>query len=177
MPKPVPSDLDFGQVLQGSFDEANGRLRVDAEITAPLDINGEVLVDVRAEDGDSVIFKGTQDGTPSGTLQIPKVNVDGSLNVTNVANVISTTANLTNITSTISSQLILNSNPNRKGFIMFNDSNETCFISFASSSSTTLFTIFLSTKMTYQNEAIIYTGPISVIWTIADGTLRVTELL
>lgn len=177
MSTPAASDLDFGQCIQGAFDDANGRLRVDAAISAPLDIDGEVLVDVRAEDGDSVLIVGTQDGTPTGVLQIPKINSDGSFNVKNVANVVSTTANLSNVTSSTSTQLILSSNPNRKGFIMFNDSNETCFISFASTSSTSLFTIFLSTKMTYQNEAIIYSGPISVIWQIADGTLRVTELL
>lgn len=81
MAAPAPSQLDYGQVLQGSYDEANGRLRVDAAITAPIDMNGEVLVDIRAEDGDSVLLTGTSDGTPSGSVQYVKVNPDGSFNV------------------------------------------------------------------------------------------------
>jgi hypothetical protein len=33
MPVPTPSDLDFSQCIQGAYDEANGALRVEAEIT------------------------------------------------------------------------------------------------------------------------------------------------
>lgn len=81
MAKPTPSDLDFSQCIQGAYDEPNGRLRVDAAITAPLDVNGEVLVDVRASDGDSVLVYGTTDGTTGGPQQVLKVNADGSINV------------------------------------------------------------------------------------------------
>lgn len=107
MAAPTPSDLDFSQVLQGSYDEANGRLRVDAAITAPLDVNGEVLVDIRASDGDSVIVYGTQDGTPTGTIQPLKINPDGSIDVvvsesTLPRNVIS---NFSSITSVVSGSL------------------------------------------------------------------------
>lgn len=81
MAAPTPSDLDYSQCIQGSYDEPNGRLRVDAAITAPLDVNGEVLVDVRAGDGDSVLIYGTTNGQTTGTPQVLKVNPDGSINV------------------------------------------------------------------------------------------------
>lgn len=81
MAAPTPSDLDFSQCIQGSYDEPNGRLRVDAAITAPLDVNGEVLVDIRATDGDSVLVYGTINGQPTGTPQVLKVNPDGSINI------------------------------------------------------------------------------------------------
>lgn len=81
MSAPTPSDLDYGQCIQGSYDDANGRLRVDAAITAPLDVNGEVLVDIRADDGDSVLVYGTQNGQPNGTIQVLKINPDGSINI------------------------------------------------------------------------------------------------
>lgn len=81
MAAPTPSDLDFSQCIQGSYDEPNGRLRVDAAITAPLDVNGEVLVDIRATDGDSVLVYGTTNGQPTGTTQVLKVNPDGSINI------------------------------------------------------------------------------------------------
>jgi hypothetical protein len=80
MSAPTPSDLDFSQCIQGAFNEADGSLRVDATITAPLDVNGDVLVDIRASDNDSVLVYGTQDATPSGTQQILKINSDGSIN-------------------------------------------------------------------------------------------------
>jgi hypothetical protein len=79
MAAPKPSDLDFSQCIQGAYNDSDGALRVD--INAPLDVNGEVLVDVRAGDGDSVLIYGTTDGETTGTPQIVKVNPDGSLNV------------------------------------------------------------------------------------------------
>jgi hypothetical protein len=77
---PTPSDLDFSQCIQGSYDDAKGALRVEAQITAPIDVNGEVLVDIRATDGDSVLVYGTQNGLVGGILQVLKVNSDGSIN-------------------------------------------------------------------------------------------------
>jgi len=87
MPIPTPSDLDYSQCIQGAYDDATGRLRVEASITAPVDINGEVLVDIRAEDGDSVLLAGTTTGTPTGPVQYVKVNPDGAINVD--ANIVS----------------------------------------------------------------------------------------
>jgi hypothetical protein len=87
MPAPKPSDLDYTQTLQGAYDDAAGAFRVEAEITAPIDVNGEVLVDIRASDGDSVLLAGTTDGTPTGPVQYVKVNPDGAINVD--ANIVS----------------------------------------------------------------------------------------
>jgi hypothetical protein len=77
---PNPSNLDADQCIRGAYEDATGRLRVDAQITAPLDVNGEVLVDVRAGDGDSVLVYGTTNGQTTGTPQVLKVNPDGSIN-------------------------------------------------------------------------------------------------
>lgn len=104
------------------------------------------------------------------------VNADGSLNVANVTSVISTTAAITSITSSTSTQTVLAVNAARKGFIVFNDSTANCFIAFAATASSSAFTLFLNPNMSYQNEAIIYTGVISAIWSAANGFLRVTEL-
>lgn len=84
MSAPSPSKLDLEQCIQGSFDDQSGKLRVDAQLTAPLDINGELAVDIRATDGDSVLIVGTEDATPTGTQNVVKVNSDGSLNVNTV---------------------------------------------------------------------------------------------
>lgn len=222
MAAPLPSNLDFEQCIRGAYIDATGQLRTTAEITAPLSVNGEVLVDIRAEDGDSVLLAGTTNGSPSGTVQYVlvnpdgsinvnasisafsissvdqgspntinnawpvkvtdgtdtlSINPDGSLNVANVTNVIAATATLTNITSSTSSQTVLAINTTRKGFILFNDSTANCYIAFASTSSSSSYTMYLNQKMTYQNEAIMYTGIISAIWDSANGFLRVTELI
>jgi hypothetical protein len=105
------------------------------------------------------------------------INADGSINVANVVSVIASTASLTSISSSTSSQTVLAANPVRKGFLLFNDSTATCYVAFAATSSTALFTMKLIPGMTYQNEAIIYTGVMSAIWDVANGALRVTELV
>lgn len=97
-------------------------------------------------------------------------------NVANVTNVISSTAVLTQVSASTSSQTILASNPARKGFILFNNSTSNCYVAFAATASSAAFTIFLNGSMTYQNEAIIYTGDISAIWVSATGELQITEL-
>lgn len=104
------------------------------------------------------------------------INADGSINVANVTSVISTTAVLTQIPASVTSVMVLAANPLRKGFILFNQSTSNCYIAFHATASSAAFTIFLNGNMTYQNEAIIYTGDISTIWTSATGQLVVTEL-
>jgi hypothetical protein len=78
---PRTSNLDADQAIRGAYDDATGTFRTTASITAPLDVNGEVLVDIRATDGDSVLVYGTTNGQPTGTPQVLKINPDGSINV------------------------------------------------------------------------------------------------
>lgn len=88
MSAPIPSPLDGNQVLQHAFEDATGRLRVDAVVTASvgsvtvIDGDGDELevnsdgsintnIQVDAADGDNVAIS---DGT--NTLDI---NTDGSI--------------------------------------------------------------------------------------------------
>lgn len=96
MSAPPPSPLDGNQVLQHAFDDVNGRLRVDATVSASVgtvtieDLDGDNLeinpdgslnvvntgsteVEIDAADGDNIAIS---DGT--NTLD---VNSDGSINV------------------------------------------------------------------------------------------------
>lgn len=117
MPAPDPSNLDADQCIRGAYEDASGRLRVDAQITgpldvhitAPLDVDGEVLVDIRAADGDSVLIVGTEDATTTGTQHVVKVHPDGSID-TNVTGLVITDPNVNihdssgnNLTSTSNS--------------------------------------------------------------------------
>lgn len=97
MSAPTPSQLDGNQVLQGAFDDATGKLRVDATVSAvigdvkitdndgdDLQINpdgslnvsltGSTAIEIDAADGDNIAIS---DGTNTAS-----VNPDGSLNAT-----------------------------------------------------------------------------------------------
>jgi hypothetical protein len=88
--------LDANQVLKGSYDESNKRLRVDAQVSATigdtilvdadgdaLDINpdgslntvisGDVNIEIDAADGDNVLVVGTEDGSTTGTRHVLKI--------------------------------------------------------------------------------------------------------
>lgn len=78
---PFRTQLDTQQIFERSFNADIDRIRVDAAITAPLSVDGELLVDIRAADGDSALIVGTEDATLTGIQHVVKVNADGSLNV------------------------------------------------------------------------------------------------
>jgi hypothetical protein len=70
MTAPKPTKLDQTQILQGSFDEDTGRLRVDAAVSATI---GTLSVEIDAADGDNIAIS---DGVNTLT-----VNPDGTINV------------------------------------------------------------------------------------------------
>lgn len=71
MAAPNPSRLDAGQVLQGAYDEATGRLRTDAEATI---VNAEIDVDIDASTSSVAIGDATTGDkatvTPDGELSV-----------------------------------------------------------------------------------------------------------
>lgn len=86
---------------------------------------------------------------------------------------ITTSASITN-----SSVLVVGANPNRKGFIVWNNSANSVYLSFATTSSSATPTYILGafTSWVYQG-LIIYQGPISGIRNTGSGTVTVYELL
>lgn len=77
MAAPTPSKLDYGQVLQGSFDESTGRLRVDALLTSTIIPPPGLEVSIDAVD-DNIAIRNSNN---SDELLI---NPDGSINVRSV---------------------------------------------------------------------------------------------
>lgn len=71
MTAPNPSRLDAGQVLQGAYDEATGRLRTDAEATI---VNAEIDVDIDASTSSVAIGDATTGDkatvTPDGEVSV-----------------------------------------------------------------------------------------------------------
>ncbi len=208
----MPTNLDFSQVIQRAYDEANNRLRVDAEISASIIAPPGLEVSISSDD-DNIAIRNTSNNNellinPDGSINVvaslgvssvdqgspntaanawpvkltdgsdtASINADGSINVANVTSVVSSTAVLATLASSTSTQVALAANSDRKGFLLFNDSTTNCFVAFAATASTSTFTMKLIPGMTYQNEAIIYTGIISAIWDSANGNLRITELV
>lgn len=73
MAAPTPSKLDQQQVLQGSYDESTGRIRVDAELTSTIIPPPGLEVSINSMD-DSVTI-----GNPNNSNTL-NINSDGSIN-------------------------------------------------------------------------------------------------
>jgi hypothetical protein len=86
------------------------------------------------------------------------------------------TAVLSNVSSSTSNVALIAANVNRKGLIIHNDSTGNAFIAFAATSTTSAFTIRLSSQASYNMPMPIYTGQLSVICSNTNGALRITEL-
>lgn len=163
--------IDYINSVWNGTGGGSNKLNVDASgssVTAT--VSGSVNQGTPTSVGSAWPVKLT-DGVDTAT-----VNSDGSINVANVVSVVASTATISNLASSASTQVVLAANAGRKGFLLFNDSTQTCYVAFASTASTSMFTMKLIAGMTYQNEAIMYTGIISAIWDSANGALRITEL-
>jgi len=93
MPTPLPSKLDERQILQGVYDEENGRLRTTAEATI---VNADININLDAAAGDNVAIHDSN----GDELQI---NSDGSINVTVVNSSVGICRNIFNELSPIAS--------------------------------------------------------------------------
>lgn len=86
------------------------------------------------------------------------------------------TSALTPIPASVSTTLILASNATRRGFILYNDSTQPCYVAYAATATTSAFTIRMSANSLYESPIPCYRGDISGIWNVAVGAMRVTEL-
>lgn len=87
------------------------------------------------------------------------------------------TSALTQVTAATSTTTVLASNSSRVGAYVFNDSTATLYLAFASTASTTAYTLQVPPGGTYLHDGpVIYTGQLSGIWSAANGAARVTEV-
>lgn len=91
-----------------------------------------------------------------------------------VISTVSATAALTSVSLTTSTQVLLASNANRRGFMIYNDSLNMLFVAFAATASTTAFSTKIQAGGAYE-PGIDYTGVISGIASSASGAARITE--
>lgn len=115
----------------------------------------------------------------SGQVQGLSVDNTGKLNVNaSVSSTLPTSsvATLTSVAGATSSTALLASNGNRKGMMIFNDSTAILYLAFASSASTTAYTVQVAPGGFYEMPSPIYTGALYGIWSAANGNARITEL-
>lgn len=85
---PNASNLDQQQILQRSFDEANDRLRTDAQVTVTA-ITAEVSVEIDAADGDNIAIANA-DGSKKVTVTTVSGKEALDVNITNPQITVST---------------------------------------------------------------------------------------
>lgn len=89
---------------------------------------------------------------------------------------LASTGTITSVAASITSVTLLASNTNRRGFIIYNDSNATCYVAFAATASATAFTKKLGANESWEYSLVTYTGQMTGIWNNANGSMRITEL-
>ena len=86
------------------------------------------------------------------------------------------TATITSIPASTSSTTLKTANADRKGLLLYNDSNSDCFIKFGATASISSFSIKLKSQGHFFIDGPIYSGVVDGIWTTDNGAMRVTEL-
>lgn len=126
--------------------------------------------DGAAVTGNPVLIAG-QDGTNAQTLL---TDSSGRLQVGVTASA-AATATLSNVASSATSVTLLAANANRLGAIIVNDGTARLYVKFGTTASTTSFTVLMPPGGYYE-VPFAYTGRIDGIWSVANGSARVTEL-
>lgn len=96
-------------------------------------------------------------------------------------------ATITSITPSYTSQVILNSNPTRNGAIIYNGTDQKCFLAFKDTVSLLSYSFCLEPDSQYTFQNPIYAGEVAVIWEnllvppavlpVPNGKLFVTEMV
>lgn len=162
MPAPDRSFLDPGQVLQHVYDDATGKLRVDAEVTAITLAGAQEVLISHADDSIKI-----GDGT-----DFVAVNTDGSINVSLTTGSSSVTA----VTASVTNTTLIASNSSRRGILLYNDSTSIVRVKFGTTASSSSFSFKLYPNCFYDNPTMCYTGIITGIWESANGNMLVTQL-
>lgn len=125
----------------------------------PLSLNPDGTI------GISATFSGAVDQGLPGTLPWLVTSALLTVSSSTITNV-SVTANL--------SQSLLNSNSNRKGVIIFDQSATNCYVAMNATSSPTAFSFIMVPFQNYNMDQPIYQGAVSAYCT-SNGNLQVTE--
>ena len=164
---PIPTGANvIGAVTQ------SGTWSVTCTQTTASNLNATVVQTTASNLNATVIGSGSA-GTPSAGV----VSIQGITGMTALSTIPkpSTTANITNVASSVTNVSLLASNANRLGALITNDGTAVLYIALGSAASATNYTY----RVTATSQVVIdgnYTGAINGIWTVANGSARITEL-
>ncbi len=98
---------------------------------------------------------------------------------TNISELFSSAnAVLSSVASNVASVTLLAANQPRKGAYIFNDGTANLFVAYAAVASATAFSVKIPAGSFWEMPTSpIYTGIITGIWDVANGSARITELL
>ena len=85
-------------------------------------------------------------------------------------------AAITSVASSITSVQLLASHAARRQVIIVNDGNRALLIAFAATATTAAYTLRLGGGQEYVSVLNSYTGEISGIWNVANGSAVITEI-
>lgn len=85
-------------------------------------------------------------------------------------------ANVANVAAATASTVIVASNANRRGLLVFNDSTANLYLKYGTGASATSFTVPLGPGGFFEMPEPTFTGAIEGAWSAANGAARVTEL-
>jgi hypothetical protein len=98
--------------------------------------------------------------------------------VTNTTKLTSNSCTVTGTNVLLASVVICQANPNRKGFIIFNNSANSTYVTFGATSSSATCTYLIATFASLTvNSGCIYTGVMSAIRNSGSGVVTVYELV
>ncbi len=101
-----------------------------------------------------------------------RVDSEGTLEIINTA----AFSNIIKVNANTESVNLLDYNPDRKGFFLFNDSDSVCYIKFGVDADTDSYTFKLGKQSFYEFPSVTWSGPLSAIWDTANGFILITEI-
>lgn len=107
----------------------------------------------------------------------PKVVVVGTANANISVGSRTSSSTITSVVGANTTTQLLASNGNRTGAYFYNDSTAILYLAFATSASTTAYTLQIPAQGFFEMPVVpVYTGAIFGIWASAAGNVRITEL-
>ena len=94
----------------------------------------------------------------------------------NVSEVHPSNSVTTSLNASVTNQTALPSNPLRKGAIIYRQGTGTCYLKLGSNATSSDYTIQMTNNAVYELPFPCYTGRIDVIFSTADGSIKITEI-
>lgn len=114
-------------------------------------------------------------GDPSTDANVAAVGANG-LKVDPLSSLKAPSATITSVSGSASTTSLLAANSSRNGVTFYSNSTVNLYLAFASTSSSSVFTVKLPPGGYFEVPFPVYTGQISGIWDSATGAVLITEM-